>query len=91
MTAYRCRFPDRSVKDFYTLPEPPEGAKWVYEGSAYSFERYYLDIEPFYVTFSTDYGEKRVLCDKIPLGKDLPPIPYHRGQVGYWDVPSAIC
>lgn len=90
MTKVRCRYPSGEIKDFDKLPEPPPGARWIFEGTAYSIDRYYLVPPVVKVTFRNELGEWSCMSDSIPKEKNLPPIPERTGYLGYWDIPKML-
>ena len=90
MVIYSCRYPNGDVKRFDYLPEPPPGAEWIFEGSAYSVDKYYLRMPPVEITFQTEDGIWTYMSDKIPRSSNLPPIPDHEGESGDWIIPRDL-
>ena len=90
MVAYRCTYPNGNVENCYSLPKPPPGAKWVYDGSAYSVESYHLEMPPVEITFETEEGSWKYMSNKIPRIDNLPDIPFHEGEEGRWVIPRDL-
>ena len=90
MISYRCTYPNGNVENCNTLPEPPSGAKWVYDGSAYSVEKYHLEMPPVEITFETEEGSWKYMSNCMPLPHQRPNIPFHEGEEGEWVIPRDL-